>query len=182
MSWARVDDQIYKNEKLLACSPAARWLFIALITFSRDEDAAGNLSRGQMSFVIGSQGCKSSHLKELVAAGLVVNLEPFFVINDYEEFNPLTSKERMRKLRSKRHEDDPGDVTSDAGVTSHVTPLSRAHAYAPGIPVPESRSPVAITPPAKEVLQQSLRSPVDKPIRQDTGLTRLGDVLPRVAR
>lgn len=140
MTWAKLDDQIHRNRKILAVSPAARWLFISSISYSRDNDLGGHLTPAEVSSLIGSQGVPKRCADELRPELWEPDEDGGIQIHDYDQYNPPTGKERQRRYRE-RHRDDQSDVTSDVTppVTSDVTPRARAG-------YPDSRPPIPVNP------------------------------------
>jgi hypothetical protein len=153
VSWARFDDNT--DDELAFLGPEAFRLFVCGITYSRRNARAGRLH--QQRDVIPLAGKLrlrdlDSALAELLTStgadeALWLQDGDVFVIRNYEKFNPLTSRERTRLYRERRHGDTP--VTSQP-VTGDAPSRARQRA---GSPVPEpvpSIDASHLTPPPPE--------------------------------
>ena len=152
MPWARLDDSMLNHPKLLECSPTARWLFVATILYCRQNQTAGALTRGQMASHLRGQGCQKKHLDELVKSGLVDDIDYGYEVHHYEDFNPLTSTERVRRHRSLKREES---VTETFHGVSETPPHARATAPGPvpqPQPVPGGFTPLPLNPLSPEAL------------------------------
>jgi hypothetical protein len=206
MPWAKLDDGIYRNRKLLECKPASRWLYVAAIAYCREAETGGELTRGEMTMLVQGQSCTKGHVVELVHAGLLADIDYGYSIIAYAEFNPLTSTERVRRHREHTGEQPPGNAgetqvkrTGNAGETpgeTHgVTVSSRAPADVRwAIPIPEAQVPLPtgvstqapLTPLARDPLLAAFLTAVSEGLGRNLSqadqrrLTGWWDEMPRL--
>lgn len=170
MAWVKVSDDIHLNEKILSVSVDARWLYICLNAHSRNQSLGGHLPPGVVKSLVGSQGVKAKAVSELVTAGLLEADGPDFEIHDYDDYNPPTSNERVKKHRRKEREEAKSneDVTlpkrpetTESPVTE--TPRNASRRRALGFPVPE---------PVPKVSNETYDPPTPQPGGEADSATR----------
>lgn len=109
VSWAKLDDNLPNNPKIVGLTPTARWLFICGICYSARNLTDGALTGRTVKVLLAEASASKKHVEELFAAGLWDRAGDGFLIHDYLEYNPrkdevleerAKAKERMRRLRS----------------------------------------------------------------------------------
>lgn len=102
MSWAKVDDQLHSNEKILDCSLAARGLWLMCLSWVADKETDGAVSRSVVKLHAGAQWQELSG--ELVSAGLWDVTESGWAFHDYLDCNPSRSEleEERRKTAERK--------------------------------------------------------------------------------
>lgn len=176
MSWCRLEDTADENRKLRRLSHEAYRLYWSSVTYSRRHNLGGRMHIDDLKDVAARQGIRG--LKAAIAdlvyvpreygfeAGCFEEAGPgFYQIHDHEEYNPPTSKERMRakRARDRAANGDGGGPDGDGGVTSHpVTPPVTGDGSGNGL-VTRSDSPRAQERAGYPV-------PVPEPIPVTTGL------------
>ena len=144
MPWARFDDQYDRNRKVLAVSPAARWLHVASVTSCRRQNSrSGFMTELEARGLAVAQGVPVRCIKELVAVGLWDALEGGYSVHDYPEYLPAPSSERVARHRQRKAEQSKESAPRNADVTvtdeGGNTPRARAWAQGPiPIPIPPS--------------------------------------------
>lgn len=138
---------------MLSVSARARWLHVAAIAFCRDMGLNGQMTDGEVRFLVGSQGVPRSCVDELVSAGLwghdgdqtyVASFEGYIAtpeaVRQQRHRKSDVTPERDKPVTSSRDEtrDKGRDMKRDEPVTDGVTPLSPPHP--PYIPKPSSEN------------------------------------------
>jgi hypothetical protein len=120
MPWFRGDDQLDENPKQLAMSDAAFRVWVCSWAYcARNSPEAGFISTSQAGALLRKLRKQPKVVGELVGLRAWEQVDGGYLIHDWDEYVPKTSRDRTRRWRErKRNGDDPGD----AGVAS---PLSR---------------------------------------------------------
>lgn len=165
--WVRLDDKFHRNQKVAGLSDNAFRLFVLLLSYSGDTtELTGYVTKTEAESFARGHGKKLFVIDELVHLGFLEPVNGGYLIHDFPEYIPRTSRERTRAWRERKRSERHGDVT----VTSQaVTPLARARRVPEPEPVPE---PVVINYP-------SVGSPNSHPT---LNMTRLGEHLPKIQR
>ena len=104
MPWVKLDDRFHENPKILSLGSDAFRLYVLSLTW-----AGGNLTDGMIPPPIVDLYADGSTAAELVAAGLFVECDGGWRVNDYLEFNPsredVEAKRRANTERMKRARD-----------------------------------------------------------------------------
>jgi hypothetical protein len=94
MGWAKIDDRFCVHPKTLACSLAARGLWVSALSW-----VAGNGTDGVVPMtVVTMVGATAKHADELVRVGLwVVHERGAYAFKDYLDYNPDSDTLRARR-------------------------------------------------------------------------------------
>lgn len=170
MAWARFDDQYHRNPKVLSVAATARWLHAASVTHCRlGRSLTGFMTTLEAEGLAVEQSVSRRAIQELAVAGLWDRVDGGFVVHDYPDYLPESSKERTQAWRDRQSQGGHGD----AAVT--VTKSHKAVSRATGIPNPNP-NPVHASP-------NGSASPVDLvPLppqdHEETGSgTRIGEIV-----
>lgn len=100
MPWVKVDDHFYCNPKVLQVGMPARGLWITLLTF-----AGNNLTDGFIDKKIVRQlGGTAAQLRQLLAVGILEEIEGGYVIHDYLTYNPARADVEARRESNRRRQ------------------------------------------------------------------------------
>lgn len=150
MSWAKIDDHLHSNEKVLGCSLAARGLWLMCLSWVADRETDGAIPRSVARLHGGEQWATLA--EELVECGLWEEREAGWAFHDYLAYNPPAEKiraereaarERMGRRRSdtiRRIADDTPheEKSNDSDCSPELRPNFARTSPAP-VPDPESR-------------------------------------------
>jgi len=132
MTWCRLDDEMDENRKLRRLSHEAFRLYWTAVSYTRRHETSGRLLADDVAELCARHRIRNpkTAIAELLHvpteygydAGCWEELQPgVYEIHDHEEYNPATSKERMRRKRAREREDAArADPVRDAPVTSQV--------------------------------------------------------------
>jgi hypothetical protein len=146
MPWFRGDDQLDENPKQLAMSDAAFRVWVCSWAYcARNCPEAGFISTSQAGALLRKLRKQPKVVGELVGLRAWEQVDGGYLIHDWDEYVPKTSRDRTRRWRErKRNGDDPGDGgetspgghgdVSDASLARVGYPVTRN-------PYPETRPP-----------------------------------------
>jgi hypothetical protein len=163
MSWARVNDSLYRDPKQLRMSDAAFRIHVCALSFCvQDPNPTGYLTIEQARALAGALGKRPAVIRELVDIDAWEEREGGYGIRDFLQQVQPGSRDRMRRLRARqRHGDE--DVTSQVtGRNRHRDGDSRSAAPPPLFP---PHTPPYIPPPDLSPSQglKSLTAPQGAP-------------------
>jgi hypothetical protein len=149
MSWAKVDDQLHSNEKVLECSLAARGLWITCLSWVADKETDGAIPRSVVKLHAAGQAKALS--AELVSAGLWVETEGGWAFHDYLTYNPSKADleaERQKAIERKARWKEKNASGTPAERRSSAVPNAEGtlHPDPDPDPVPNA-TPVASSSP-----------------------------------
>jgi hypothetical protein len=146
LAWARFDDQYHKNPKVLSVPPAARWLHAASVTHSRlGRSTTGFLTILEAEGLAVAQSVNRRAITQLADAGLWDRTDGGYLVHDYPDYLPESSKERTQAWRDRLSRDGHGD--GGVTVTESHKPVSRATGIPNPNPNPVPRERVAKATP-----------------------------------
>lgn len=96
MTWARLDDGFWRNEKVIACSDAALGLHVRAISYCADQRTDGAISRAAITVL----RAKAARIQDLVEAGLWDQSEDGYAVHDFLKYN-LSAADADSKRQSK---------------------------------------------------------------------------------
>lgn len=165
MAWARFDDGL--DESLVDLSIKGRWLFVAAITYSRRRNLGGRLNNSELVHLLRGQGVSKKTVDELADGVRWSRDADGVTILGYDEFNPLTSTERV-----KRHRERSNGGPGNADETFHETQTKRPHAGASDAPAsrPRAGSPEPVPVPNTDIALSNERA---HPTRSGPGVDSL---------
>lgn len=116
MAW--LDDRVWCHPKLADVSKAARWTWVAAITYSSGFQTGGKVTNGQLAQL----GATTRERRELVAASLWHEIEGGVEINDWDEHNGKRDARRKADRERKRleRERDPDSWVIRSGKWQHT--------------------------------------------------------------
>lgn len=130
MTWARLDDQFYANDKVLTMSHGTFRLFVVSIVYCRSQkDDYGFVSLAASKSLCGMHGVSQKCRAELQNLGCWEPVNGGWLIHDYDKYVEKSSTERVRKHRERKRDE------TLHGRFNGVS-LSRAQGPDP-VPVPE---------------------------------------------
>lgn len=109
MAWAKLDDGIFDNPKIVNLSKDAKLLYLVGLVYCAKYLTDGRLTPANVRIVQAVADVNGASVEELRSAHLWKPQGGDFLVNDWTEYNPPASKvreareaakERMRKLRS----------------------------------------------------------------------------------
>src|SRR5574337_801270 len=116
--WVKVRCDLARHPRIEGLTHRARWLYLVGLLEAGESRSDGVLSRARLRAVLLEADCSPRHARELLAAGLWLELDDGGVtIRDYLEHQPsradLTKKreanrERVRSWRERRRKQAPG--------------------------------------------------------------------------
>lgn len=158
MTWVKLDDKFHRNPKILGLSDAAHRIYVDALSFCGDmPEPNGYLSEQSAASFVKSRGKRLAVLDELVGVNCFERIFGGYLIHDFEQYLPKTSRDRTKAWRDRKREEAKrlGDASvtsqarhSDAGPQPYVTSpnshrASRSRARATGL---ETTSTPAVTP------------------------------------
>jgi hypothetical protein len=143
MPWARLDDRIDENPKVLSVSIEARWLYVCGLTYAARTLSDGLVPAAALPRIAGDVPRVERRAAELEQVGLWERLPSGWQIHDWRVYNPPAEKvkeererarERMQRVRSRvRGSRSRGVRANEPRTTprSSVVPSSQESSSAP---------------------------------------------------
>lgn len=146
MTWARLDDGFWRNEKVIACSDAALGLHVRAISYCANQLTDGVLTKAALTMLRASP----KRVTELVDAGLWdITDDAGQAIHDYLVYNP-SRLEVEAELAKKQAAGKAGGLASAR---------ARAQAKSKPVPVPSRPDPISTAAAtAREAISTSMRA------------------------
>lgn len=139
MTWFKVDDGLFANPKWVACTPAARALWVTAGSWAGKQEDCGKVPRHVLAFL----GGRPRDATELVANGLWEVDEEGWRFHDWFEYQPtpdqIQAKRDAAAERQRRWRESQRESRRDGTVSDGV-------GHAP--PDPTRPEPVPETPPS----------------------------------
>ncbi len=134
MTWARLDDGFWRNEKVAICSDAALGLYARAISYCADQRTDGRISKAAAGLI----KAKPHRLIELVTIGLFEdNGDGSYRIHDFLQYNPsaaeLDSRSHSKAIAGAKGAASRWHNTPDGPVPSRPVPVP--------VPVPGPTQP-----------------------------------------
>lgn len=133
MTWARIDDGFWRNEKVAACSDASLGLHVRAISYCADQATDGVLS----GIALKALRAKAGLVRELVKAGLWIDHHDRFEIHDYLKYNP-SAEQIATKRHSKAMAGAKGAASRWHG-TGNAPDPTRTHTQSNVVVLPDAR-------------------------------------------
>ena len=93
MTWARLDDGFWRNEKVIACPDAALGLHVRAISYCADQRTEGRISKAALLIL----RAKPSRVAELVDAGLWDEIDGDYAVHDFLKYNPSVAESDSKR-------------------------------------------------------------------------------------
>lgn len=144
MSWIKLDDQFPDHTKVMACGPAAGWLYVCGLCYCGRMLTDGFIPQGQVRKLADLDNPLELAAR-LVEHGLWERVKDGFLIHDYLEYNPSrqqvmaergAAKERMKKNRNGSSPEVQPNITR----TSQELPPQFSFPVPVPLPLPESHT------------------------------------------
>jgi hypothetical protein len=124
MPYVKIDDKIFQHPKILAVGSGAKLVYLAGICYSGMSLTDGFIPAHQANVLAVTAGLSSSakYAKELVAAGLWVEIEGGYQVHDYLDYNESAAKvhtkkeaarDRMAEMRAGKKRGSSSDVRAN---------------------------------------------------------------------
>lgn len=125
MPWAKLDDALFSNPKIIRAAPLARSLYVAGLCHCASGLTDGIIDRSAVPLLLAQTGAPRTAVRSLLDVGLWIDHGDTYEVKDYLQYNPPRSrteaereaarkrKERQRaKGRAAVDQDDAGQFTS----------------------------------------------------------------------
>lgn len=172
--WIKLDDKFWRNPKMRRLSHAARGVFCDCLSYCGDvaaDQLTGFLSRQEsLDRATGNKRL----VDEMVEVGCLEIVNGGYLIHDFPDYLPKTSRERTQRWRENKRLERHGDVTEASQPRHGDSESSRAR---DGKPEPEPEpEPVGVLTPSVGFPQDRLYG-VPETHMHVNGLTTLSETL-----